>query len=157
MGGTDTPDNLIRVNVALHAFLHKLLYEEYGHWQDEVAWKCLSGQILSANVSREIRQRYMTNRFISEESRSRMSESQKRRFEEKGHPRTGVTFSEESKEKMRLSHIGQTPWNKGIKQTSEEREKNRQAQLKVTIYKCVVCGKECRGKGNLGQHIRSKH
>lgn len=45
MGGTDDPDNLIRVNTACHAFLHKCLYKEYGNDYDRIAWMCLSGQI----------------------------------------------------------------------------------------------------------------
>ena len=45
MGGTYEKGNVLLVNVALHAFLHKLLYEEYGKWQDKVAWLALSKQI----------------------------------------------------------------------------------------------------------------
>ncbi len=45
MGGTDDPSNLIRVNTAMHAFLHKQLWEEYGDKRDYVAWQALSGQI----------------------------------------------------------------------------------------------------------------
>lgn len=51
MGGTNNSDNIIRVNIAMHAFLHKCLYEEYGNWQDEVAWKALSGQITTAEAN----------------------------------------------------------------------------------------------------------
>lgn len=45
MGGTDHRSNILKVNVALHAFLHKLLWEEHGCWQDELAWRMLSKQI----------------------------------------------------------------------------------------------------------------
>lgn len=51
MGGTDDPSNLLKVNTALHAFLHKCLYEEHGRWEDKVAWKCLSGQVKGAEVN----------------------------------------------------------------------------------------------------------
>ena len=43
MGGTDEPDNLVELTIEEHAEAHKKLYEEYGHWQDLLAWKGLSG------------------------------------------------------------------------------------------------------------------
>ncbi len=41
-------------------------------------------------------------------------------------PMTGLSFSEESKKKMKESHIGHIPWNKGLKMgpLSEERRKD---------------------------------
>lgn len=50
-GGTDNPENLVRLTVAEHAEAHRLLFEEHGRWQDEIAWKTLSGQI-SGNEAR---------------------------------------------------------------------------------------------------------
>ena len=44
-GGTDHPDNIVRLTVADHAEAHHLLYEEHGRWQDKIAWKSLSGAI----------------------------------------------------------------------------------------------------------------
>lgn len=51
MGGGNEPSNLIKVNVAVHAFLHKQLFLEHGHWQDELAWKALSGQVKGAEIA----------------------------------------------------------------------------------------------------------
>jgi len=45
MGGSDDPSNLISLTVEEHAEEHKKLWEKYGHWQDKIAWKTLSGQI----------------------------------------------------------------------------------------------------------------
>ena len=45
MGGTDDPENLVKVTVEQHAALHKQLWEDLGHWQDKLAWQFLSGQI----------------------------------------------------------------------------------------------------------------
>ena len=42
MGGTDDPSNLIELTVEEHADAHKKLYEEFGRWQDYVAWQGLS-------------------------------------------------------------------------------------------------------------------
>lgn len=45
MGGSDDPSNLISLSVEEHAEEHRKLWEKYGHWQDKIAWKTLSGQI----------------------------------------------------------------------------------------------------------------
>lgn len=41
-GGTDDPSNLVELSVAEHAEAHKILYEQYGNWQDYVAWQGLA-------------------------------------------------------------------------------------------------------------------
>ena len=51
-GGTNSPNNLIELTVAEHAEAHKILFEKYGRWQDEVAWRGLSGQIATAEINR---------------------------------------------------------------------------------------------------------
>jgi hypothetical protein len=46
LGGTDEEDNLTPpISYALHAAFHKDLYEYYGHQEDYIAWKALSGRI----------------------------------------------------------------------------------------------------------------
>jgi hypothetical protein len=44
-GGSDDPSNLIELTVEEHAEAHRLLYEQYGRWQDKIAWETLSGHI----------------------------------------------------------------------------------------------------------------
>jgi hypothetical protein len=44
-GGTDDPSNLVELTVEEHAEAHRKLFEQYGMWQDKIAWKTLSGQI----------------------------------------------------------------------------------------------------------------
>lgn len=41
-GGTDDPSNLVELSVADHAEAHRVLYEQYGRWQDYVAWQGLA-------------------------------------------------------------------------------------------------------------------
>ena len=41
-GGTDDPSNLVELSIADHAEAHRKLYEEYGRWQDYVAWQGLA-------------------------------------------------------------------------------------------------------------------
>src|ERR1039457_2311033 len=45
MGGTNDPSNLIKLTVEEHAEAHRILFEQYGCWEDEIAWKGLAGLI----------------------------------------------------------------------------------------------------------------
>jgi hypothetical protein len=45
MGGTDDPSNLIELTVEEHAEAHRALFEQYGRYEDRLAWKMLSGQL----------------------------------------------------------------------------------------------------------------
>jgi hypothetical protein len=56
-GGTDEPSNLVRLTVEEHAEAHKKLWEQYGRWQDKIAWQTLSGQI-SIQEAREQMMKY---------------------------------------------------------------------------------------------------
>lgn len=38
MGGTNDPENLVRLTVEEHADAHRLLYEKYGKQEDKIAW-----------------------------------------------------------------------------------------------------------------------
>ena len=49
-GGTDDPHNIVKVNIPLHIMLHKIRWQELGQWQDEIAYKALSGQIDSQEI-----------------------------------------------------------------------------------------------------------
>jgi hypothetical protein len=44
-GGSNDPSNLIELTIEEHAEAHRILWQQYGRWQDETAWKMLSGQI----------------------------------------------------------------------------------------------------------------
>lgn len=51
-GGTDDPDNLIKLTIEEHAQAHLDLFNEYGRWQDEIAWLSLTKQIDNAEATR---------------------------------------------------------------------------------------------------------
>lgn len=156
MGGSDDPSNIIELTVEQHAESHRILYEQYGKWQDKIAYDMLSGQITVADAIKETQRQYMKNRVVSDETRLKMAEATRTRIATNGHPLQGKKFSEESRKKMSDSHKGQVPGNKGKPRAPEQIEKDRLAQMKVPMYDCPVCGKSCRGKGNLNQHL-SKH
>jgi hypothetical protein len=52
LGGTDDPSNLVELTVEEHAEAHRLLYEQYGNWQDYCAWQALSGRLGKEEVLR---------------------------------------------------------------------------------------------------------
>lgn len=54
VGGTDDPSNLIKVNIAMHAFLHELLYQEHGRLEDKLAADGLRGLIPKQQIVQEI-------------------------------------------------------------------------------------------------------
>jgi hypothetical protein len=119
MGGTDDPTNLIKVNTAMHAFLHKLLWEEHGNQYDFIAWKCLSGQITNeeanilatkvANTGKDpwnkgktgLQKSWRKNVPRTEEDRKKISEGTK-----KGMQKTTKKIG---------APKGTIPWNKGKK------------------------------------------
>lgn len=108
-GGTNDKSNLIKVNVALHALLHKILWEENGCLEDKVAWLTLSGQISKLEAISMLQKQPK-----SFESRRKMSEAQRGKLGKF----TGKKHTEETKEKMRLKKLGKQAWNKGLTKES---------------------------------------
>jgi arginine deiminase len=54
MDGTDNPENLIELTIEEHAEAHRILYERHGRWQDNIAWRALSGQIGKEEILKEL-------------------------------------------------------------------------------------------------------
>jgi hypothetical protein len=77
VGGTNDPSNIEYLTVEQHAEAHKLLFEKYGRWQDEIAWKGLSGRIPSEEVQREAVRKANTGKVRSSETRKKMSDAKK--------------------------------------------------------------------------------
>jgi hypothetical protein len=79
-GGTDDPDNIARLTVSEHAEAHCKLYEEYGRWQDKIAYQCLSGIIGKEEAIREtIIQSNKVRRGEKVKNTKKMSEASGRR------------------------------------------------------------------------------
>jgi len=53
MGGTDNPDNIVELTIEEHAEAHRKLFEEHGRWEDEFAWKGLSGMLGSGKAVKQ--------------------------------------------------------------------------------------------------------
>ena len=81
MGGTDDPSNLVELTVEEHAEAHRVLYEQYGNWQDRIAWLSLSGQIGKDEAIQEARGAANRGRKRSPEQIVRMKASAAKRVE----------------------------------------------------------------------------
>jgi len=96
MGGSDIPQNIVELSVREHADAHLWLWEEHGHWQDLIAWKCLSGQITNAEAIRLAGIRANTGRVAANKGIP-MSEEQRRKISA---ARKGQKHSTETKQKI---------------------------------------------------------
>ena len=127
-GGTDDPANLIELTIAEHAEAHRLLFEEYGRWQDRVAWLSLSGIIGHEERIQEI----MSNAnkgnpsgyTVSAELRKKLSIDRKGNGNPmygktgENNPRYGTTLSDETKLKISKSLSGRK-WNEATRTKQE--------------------------------------
>lgn len=147
-GGTDDPSNLVRLTVAEHAEAHRLLWEQYGRPEDKLAWLLLAGKTDEAEAARIELARHIQKRrweksgarqahsermkgntfgigrewTPTNETKQRISASQKQRYKQQPHHWLGKTHSEETKQKISES-------KKGTKLTEETKQKIRQANL----------------------------
>lgn len=125
-GGTDDPSNLVRLTVAEHAEAHRLLWEQHGRPEDKLAWLLLAGKTDEAEAARielakHVQQRRWQdpaareaqsvrmkgNTFAvgrewtpTEETKQRISTTQKKRYEQHPHLRIKAAHTEETKRKI---------------------------------------------------------
>jgi len=114
MGGTDDPSNLVYVTVEQHANLHKQLWEEFGHWQDELAYKGLAKLISHNEATLIAATKANLGKIFSEEHRRNISEALK-----------GQKFTEERKFKISQTRLSKKipSSRKGINLSSETKDK----------------------------------
>lgn len=94
MGGSNEPSNIIELTVPEHAEAHRILFEKHGKWQDELAWKGLSGRLSKEEAIREkLRLANIGNKNAAGDRHRG------------GNPK-GYKPSAETIEKLRRSHIG---------------------------------------------------
>jgi hypothetical protein len=141
-GGTDDPSNLVSLTIEEHAETHKKLWEEYGRWQDHVAWQTLTSNI-SGEEARILAVKFsLIGKVKSDEHRHRISESQKKRYAERGNPTKGMKkkpATDERKRKISEANKGKST-RSGYKLSPEHKEKIRQAHLKrSTLSTTIEC------------------
>jgi len=97
-GGTNDSGNIKLLTIEAHAEAHRILWEQYGRWQDELAYKGLAGIIGHEEVVKELCGKVNRGRKHSEQWKVNNSVKHKGM---KRPPRT-----EEWKRKQRESQIG---------------------------------------------------
>ena len=122
MGGTDDPENLVELTVEEHAEEHRKLYEEHNKIEDYIAWKTLSGQI-GKDEALTLARSIGGKKKMSEESKAKLRESCKKRYERQLADGTW----EEANRKRSESHKGKVRSEEHAKNNAESRKKNGQA------------------------------
>lgn len=94
MGGSDDASNLIELTIEEHAEAHKKLYDEYGKWEDKIAWQMLSGQITCAEATHQAQVNGKTVWWESPENR----EAYRKKTSGKNNHRYGAKLTDVHKE-----------------------------------------------------------
>lgn len=133
MNGKDIPSNLIKVNIAMHAFLHKCLWEEHGNMYDYVAWRCLSGQITNQEANILASKIANTGRTGWNKGKTGLQKSHykgvPRTTEEKKKISKGTILGMKNTTKKLGAPKGTVPWNKGKKGYKKGNKKGRLLSL----------------------------
>lgn len=116
MGGTDDPSNLVLLTIEQHAEAHRLLFQQYGRWEDELAWKGLTEQISKDEILRRTfanklgkkRPQEVTDKIVAKQKGQKRSEETKARMREAAKNRDNsnigkYTRTDEHKKKMSLT------------------------------------------------------
>ena len=132
-GGTDDPSNLIKLTLEEHANAHKELFEKYGRWQDEVAYKAISGAIgkeeiiklkqsLATKGKKQTKEHIEKRKMIGEKNPMWKSGEKNPMFGKKGKlsPHFGKKHSEESNRKKRMALKGRSYEDLHGKEKAEE-------------------------------------
>jgi len=120
-GGTDDPSNLVELSTEEHAEAHKKLYEEYGRWQDKIAWLALSERIGREEAIREAQRLANTG---ENNPTKRLDVREKLRMAKKG-----TKLSEETKKKIAEKSIFSTDKNPGKNPSEETRKKMGKSRM----------------------------
>lgn len=116
-GGTDDPGNLVRVNKAMHAFLHRLRYQETGDYFDCCAANVLSGDWTVEQARQEAckRGQELSDKFLPAAIQN-IREYNSRPFEERSAnaKMANARQSREGKAKGGSSTGSMPYWNNGL-------------------------------------------
>jgi hypothetical protein len=152
-GGTDDPENLVRVTVEEHAELHFARYLEYGEMGDWLAAYSLSGQITHAEATAEARREWI--------------ERHPEHHRKAGQVGGKSPASEKTKQvaKVVAAETGKKPWwNNGLNNKRSYTcpgggyvpGKLPHGKHRRTYTQCPHCDMFC-NLSNLSRHILSKH
>lgn len=142
MGGSDDPENLVSLTIEEHAEAHKVLYEQYGKIEDQIAYRMLSGQISSAEASTLARKHRDTSYMKTIEYRNKISKANKGKTPWNKGKRGVQKFSEEVR--LKKSEL-----NKGSKNPNSKR-----IEYKGKVYNTI---KDCIDENNISHYKLKRH
>ena len=157
MGGSNDSSNLIELTIEQHAEAHRILFEKYGHWQDELAWKGLAGLIpheeaakmasRNANTGRIPWNKGLTsstdNRILAGENNGMFGREyfeQSERMKD-NNPNKGQFIGEKN------GMFGKERLDQSIRLSKMNKEKNKERNS--TLLTCPYCNFTGRGIGNM--------
>lgn len=154
MGGTDDSSNLEELTIEDHAEAHRLLWEQFGKWQDWLAWKSLSNQIPVAEI-RTTKARLIQNqmietgehKFLNVNHQSMVGKASQQKRRKNG----SYAFDMEWQRKNSL--FFDPEWQSKIIRRVTAEGRNPLSRHNQTMITCVGCGKTM----NKGNFVRWKH
>ena len=152
IGGTNDPSNLIELTIEEHAEAHRKLWEKYGKWQDEIAWKSLSKQITIEEARRLAVSHTLKGKPKTSEHKAKISLWRKTNYFSSTLGKKLPPRTDEQKKKMSDRHKGKKGTNTGKKFSKETKHKMSLSAKNRTSIVCEKCGK-CIPKANLSRHI----
>ena len=108
------PSNLIELTVSDHAEAHRILFEQYGMWQDEYAWKGLAGLISKEEIARKA---------VVESNKLRVGKNSA--LFGKSRPDVSKRMKENNPMKLGMTNAGS--FKKGCKRTEESKKKQSES------------------------------
>jgi hypothetical protein len=107
IGEDNSPYNLTPpISVAMHAALHKDLFEHFGNPEDEFAYKGLLGESLRGIRHTPEMRKKMSESHLGKSSGMKGKKHSKETKEQMSKTHTGMICSEESKQKVTNSKLG---------------------------------------------------
>jgi len=105
LGGSNNELNIVLLTISGHAAVHKWMYEEYGRWEDWLAYRVLNGQIIGKSDNELKNPSIHPRKGIKHtaESIKKMKENRKGKCIGKNNGMFGKTHTEKAKEKIRES------------------------------------------------------
>ena len=131
MGGTDDPNNIIELTVEKHAEAHRILHEEHGHWQDYLAWQGLSKRMICEEVAREAARLANTGKYMSPETRAKISAAKKGRKHSPDHVKNNSLA--QSGKKLSIDHKTKISSALSGRTLSENHKKNVGVKMKGRV------------------------
>jgi len=166
-GGIDDPSNLVKVNKAMHAFMHRLRYQETGDYYDCCAANLLSGDWTAEQARQEACKhgQQLSETFLPAVTKT-IQEYNSRPFEERSANAKAANAKQNKEDKAKGGRIGgKMPyWNNGLNNKRSHTcpgpgyvlGKLPVGRINRTYKQCQHCELMI-SSNNLTRHILAKH